>query len=236
MPLIEGDFVMRIVFLGDSLTWGRYGGDFVAQVAAQMPDHTILNAGVGGDTVINLLRRVDEVIETFKPDAIFVMVGGNDAVSYINPVVRPYYKSAKKIEVGQVTPEQFRSTYRDLLLHIQTNYIQVAVGLAPTEFNVELVEARHQYNAIAREVAEDANIPILDLDALFTPAQPIIRPPADIAFIQQIGARSSSGWNDYETERAKWGYTFTFDGMHLLPETAKRFADVIVPFIREHFV
>jgi lysophospholipase L1-like esterase len=227
---------MRIVFLGDSLTWGGYGGDFVAEVAAQMPEHTILNAGVGGDTVINLLRRVDDVISEMTPDAMFVMVGGNDAVSYINPTVRPYYKSAKKIEGGQVTPDQFRTAYRDLLIEIQANYIQLAVGLAPTEYNVELVAARRTYNQIAREIAEGCNVPILDLDSLFTPAQPITRPAADINFIQQIGTRSTSGWNDFETERAKWGYTYTFDGMHLLPETARRFADVIVPFLKEHFL
>jgi lysophospholipase L1-like esterase len=227
---------MRIVFLGDSLTWGRYGGDFVAQVAAQMPEHTILNAGVGGDTVVNLLRRVDEVIDDLQPDAMFVMVGGNDAVSYLTPAVRPYYKSTKKLEDGQVTPDQFRTTYRDLLLHIASNQIQLAVGLAPTEYNAELVAARHKYNAIAREIAESCNVPILDLDSLFTPKNPINRPSVDMDFIRQIGARSTSGWNDYETERATWGYTFTFDGMHLLPETAKRFADVIVPFLKEHFV
>ena len=53
---------MKITFLGDSLTWGGYGGNFVEYVADQLPDHTIVNAGVGGDTVINLLRRLDEVL------------------------------------------------------------------------------------------------------------------------------------------------------------------------------
>ena len=43
---------MRIVFLGDSLTWGQYGGDFVAEVAKRLPEHETLNAGVGGDTVV----------------------------------------------------------------------------------------------------------------------------------------------------------------------------------------
>jgi lysophospholipase L1-like esterase len=227
---------MRIVFLGDSLTWGGYGGNFVDEVAAQMPDHTILNAGVAGDTAVNLLRRVDQVVSDLLPDAVFVMVGGNDATSFTYPVVRPYYATVKKLDDGQVTPDQFTSAYRDLLLYLQSNQILTLVGLAPTEYNADLIKARHTYNARAREVAESLNVPILDLDAQFTPKTPIERPSVDMDFIRQIGSRSASGWNDYEAERAKWGYTFTFDGMHLLPQTAKRFADLIVPFLKEHLL
>ena len=227
---------MRIVFLGDSLTWGGYGGDFVAEVAARLPEHAILNAGVGGDTVINLLRRVDDVVSDLTPDAVFVMVGGNDAVCYTTPAVRPDYKSTKKLENGIVTPDQFSTAYRDLLLYLQSNHILSLVGLPPTEYNADLVTARRLFNAKTREVAESLNVPILDLDIVFTPAEPITRPAVNMDFIRQIGARSSSGWNDYEAERAQWGYTFTFDGMHLLPETASRFADLIVAFLKEHLL
>ena len=86
-----------IAFLGDSLTWGGYGGNFVDVVRERMPDHTIINAGVGGDTVVNLMRRVDEVLETHEPDTIFVMVGGNDATSYSMPKTRGYYKKAREL-------------------------------------------------------------------------------------------------------------------------------------------
>ena len=78
---------MKIVFLGDSLTWGGYGGDFVAEVDRRLPQHTIVNAGVGGNTVINLLNRLDSVLDQ-EPDGVFVMVGGNDAISYSQPQTR----------------------------------------------------------------------------------------------------------------------------------------------------
>ena len=76
---------MRIVFLGDSLTWGGYGGDFVAEVAARLPEHAILNAGVGGDTVINLLRRVDEIVVTMEQEAIKLVevVQGDREVDFV---------------------------------------------------------------------------------------------------------------------------------------------------------
>lgn len=223
-----------IVFLGDSLTWGGYGGNYVNEVAKLLPEHTIINAGVGGDTVVNLLRRVEPVMEEHEPDTMFVMVGGNDAVSYSMPLTRGYYRKAKALENGQVTPDDFETTYHDLLTQIQWQYVQVMVGLPPTEYSRELIEVRRDYNQRAREVAESLSVPVLDLDALFTPQNPIEREPVNLQFIIDIGNRSNSGWSDFEAERDKWGYTYTFDGMHLMPETGVRMAYPIVEFLKNH--
>ena len=225
---------MRIVFLGDSLTWGGYGGNFVDEVAKLMPEHDIINAGVGGDTVVNLMRRVDDVLEETEPDYMFVMVGGNDATSYSQPKTRGYYRKGKQLEDGFVSPEEFETTYRNLLQQIQLAFVHPFVGLAPTEYSHEVVEAKHDYNVRARRVAESLNVPILDLDAIYTPENPIERESVDINFIQQIGARGASGWDDYEAERKKWGYTYTFDGMHILPSKADEFAEHIVAFLKKH--
>ena len=95
---------MRIVCFGDSLTWGEYGGSYVDELARLLPQHTFVNAGVGGDMVVNLLRRLDEDVIAQTPDAAFVMVGGNDAVAYTYPATRPYYTQVKKIPNGFITP------------------------------------------------------------------------------------------------------------------------------------
>lgn len=222
---------MKIVFLGDSLTWGGYGGNWVTYVAQRMPDHEVVNAGVAGDTVWNLLQRVEGVLQT-QPDALFVMVGGNDAVSYLMPETRPYYQSSKGLPNGFITPEDFGQLYRQLLTKIQLEYVQAFVGLPPTEYNAELVKARHAYNQQARTVAESLNIPVLDLATPFIPQQPIQREPVTLGFIQEIGRRSASGWSDYEAERKRLGYTYTFDGMHLMPDVAPKFAEHIEAFLR----
>lgn len=225
---------MKIMFLGDSLTWGGYGGNFVDEVAKKMPEHVIINEGVGGDTVINLLRRLETVIAAHRPDTIFVMVGGNDSTSYTMPATRPYYRKAKELEEGFVSPQAFETNYRELLHQIQLAYIQPLVGIAPTEYNKALVEAKQAYNKIMRQIAEKMNIPLLDLDSPFTPKEPIEREPVNIKFIQDIGANVAKGFNDFEAERVKWGYHYTFDGMHILPQTAIKFADLIVPFLKTH--
>jgi len=221
---------MKIVFLGDSLTWGGYGGNFVAEIARLLPDHTIINAGEGGDTVVNLLQRVDEVLEQ-EPDGIFVMVGGNDAISATQPETRRYYRRAKKIDDGIVTPEVFAQAYRDLLTHIQLKHVLTWVGLPPIEHNPEVVKAVRGYNQLAEEAAKALNIPVLDLMARFAPEQIPNRPPLNQEMINLIGERSKSGWSDFETERQRGGFTFTFDGLHLIPETAQQVAEIIVQFL-----
>lgn len=222
---------MKIVFLGNSLTWGGYGADFVAEVARRLPQHEIINSGHGGNTIINLRQRLDTVLEQ-EPDGIFVMGGGNDAISYVQPETRRYYERVQKIPDGIITPEVFTQTYRDLLTHIQANHVLAWVGLAPIEHNPAVVNALKDYNARTREVAEALGIDVLDLMArLPAPESVPDRPPLDQATINLIGKHTREGWSDFEAAREAGGYTFTFDGLHLMPEMGPQVAEWIVDFL-----
>lgn len=222
---------MKIVFFGDSLTWGRYGGNFVAEVAKRLPDHDVINAGVGGDTVVNLLERVDDDVLSHEPDGIFILIGGNDVYSYSQPNMRGYYRRSKQIHDGVVTPELYARSYRALLEKLQLSHCLIWIGLPPVEYSPTLVAAQKQYNAIANDIARSMNIPTLDLLTALTPNNVPERPDLDIRVIQMIGQRGKSGWSDYENERQKGGFTYSFDGTHLLPSTAERIAEMIVDFI-----
>jgi lysophospholipase L1-like esterase len=224
---------MKLVFLGDSLTWGGYGGNFVAELAKLLPEHEIINAGIGGNTVLNLLNRVDDILAD-EPDGIFVMVGGNDAISSSQPATRRYYEQVQKVPDGIVSPEQFTQAYRDLLTRIQLAHVLAWVGLEPSEYNPEVVAAVQQYNALANEAASAFNITVLDLMANFPPQNIQPRPPLNQADINLIGKRSSSGWDDYEAEQKRGGYSFTFDGLHLMPESAKHMAQIIADFLKPY--
>ncbi|MBC7812008.1 MAG: hypothetical protein H7175_12715, partial [Burkholderiales bacterium] len=221
---------MRIVFFGDSLTWGGYGGNFVDEVARLLPQHEIINAGVGGSTILNLLERLDEVL-TLKPDGIFVMVGGNDAISYSQPETQRYYRRSRNVPDGIVRPEVFARSYRDLLTRLLTEHVLVWVGLPPIEYNIETLETLSSYNTLANDIAAKLGIPILDLMEHFPPDGVQERLPLSMDTIRLIGQRSSSNWADYETERQQGGYTFSFDGLHLTPEAANHMAALIVDFL-----
>lgn len=221
---------MKLAFLGDSLTWGGYGGNFVDEMARRLPTYTIVNAGVGGNTILNLLNRLDVVMEQ-QPDGIFVMVGGNDAISYCQPATRRYYERTQNIPGGLVTPQQFAQSYRDLLTRVHLNHMLAWVGLPPCEYSPLVVATLGQYNELAREAAQSLNVPVLDFAARFGNGSRLQHPPLDQAAINLIGTRTRSGWNDYEAERRKGGFTFTFDGFHLTPESAQRMSQWIIEFL-----
>ena len=222
---------MKVVCFGDSLTEGAYGGSYFDALRQLRPDLDLINAGVGGDTVLNLLERLDDDVLAHQPDAVFVMVGGNDAVSYSQPLTRSYYKNAKEVPDGVVPPEAFARAYRDLLERLHLEHIGVSVGLPPAEANATLVDALRTYNQLASEAARAVAAPVLDLFAAFVPTHIPDRPPLDIGTILTIGQHVKSGWRDYESARAKGDYTFTFDGLHLMPETAERMAEQIASFL-----
>ncbi len=221
---------MKIAFLGNSLVEGSYGGNFVAGVAARLPQHTIINAGQNGNTIFNLLARLDALLEQ-ELDAIMVFCGGNDAISYSQPETRRYYERVMKVPNGIVSPDDFRTAFRDLLTRIQAAQVVAYVGLSPMEQNPTVVETMHQYNAIAADVCRSLNVPTLDLMSTMNPAHIPDRPPLNQATINLIGQRVTSGWQDYETERQRGGYTYSFDGLHLTPKAAEQVAEMVVTFL-----
>jgi|SRR5690606_31992481 len=223
---------MRIVFFGDSLTWGKYGGNYVETIRSLRPEHEYINAGRGGDTVVNLLERLDEDVLAHEPDGVFVLIGGNDAISYSQPLTRSYYRRRGGAPPdGAMTLDLFAQSYRELLTRLQLAHVLTWVGLPPTEYNHETVAAQKLFNEQARSIAESMRVPVLDLMDVFPPDNVKDRPPLSLETIRLIGQRSSEGFSDYESDRQRGGYTFTFDGMHLTPEAADKLAEILVEFM-----
>jgi lysophospholipase L1-like esterase len=222
---------MKLAFLGDSLTWGGYGGSFMAELSPRLPHHELTNAGEGGNTVINLLRRLDGVLEQ-EPDGIFVMVGGNDAISHSQPKTRRYYEIVQQVPGGAVSPTVFVQAYRDLLTRIQLAQVQVWAGLPPIEYNRAVIDTLRAYNQMAQETAQALGVDTLDLMQLLPPPDSVPdRPPLDQAAISLVGRRLRQGWADFEAERDRNGFTFTFDGLHLTPDAASTVAEYIADFL-----
>ncbi len=223
---------MKIAFLGASLTEGSYGGSYLEALRPLVPQHTLLNFGVNGSTILQLLERLDAVLEA-QPDAVFVMGGSNDAIAYSQPQTRPYYKQVQRLPEGFLTPAQYAQHYRDLLTHLQIAHVQPLVGLPPLEYNPTVVAAATEFNAAAREVARAFNIPVCDLAAAMTPSYIPDRKPLDMSTILVIGDRVKSGWHNYEAEQQRGAYTYSFDGIHFTPQGAQQAAQIIAAFLRE---
>jgi lysophospholipase L1-like esterase len=217
---------MRIAFLGASLTEGSYGGSYVNALRGRLTAHTLLNHGVNGSTLNRLLERVDAVLDD-SPDVVFILAGSNDAIAYAAPKTRGYYRKAQDLPDGFIEPHDFAQMYRDLLTRFQLAHVQAVVGLPPLEYNPAVAEAARTFNAAATEAARAFNLPVCDLYTPLMPAHIPDRRPLDLNSVMLIGERVKSGWHDYDMERLRGGYTYSFDGIHFTPQTAERAAQLI---------
>lgn len=224
---------MRIAFLGASLTEGKYGGDFVAAAQSLLPDHVLFNHGVAGHTVNRLLARVPQVLDD-SPDAVFIMPGSNDALAYVFPATRPYYKSQQDLPDGYLEPDSYAAIFRDICHEFALGFVRVWVGLPPMEYSPAAQAASARFNAETRAVASALNLPVFDLAARLNPAVVSDRPPLSLQTVFRIGDRVKSGWNAYDSERAAGGFTYSFDGIHFTPRTAQRVGSWLADWIRLH--
>ena len=221
---------MKIVFLGDSLTWGGIGGRYLDEVKRRLPNADIVNAGAAGNTVLNLLARAESDVLPAQPDRAFVMVGGNEAIAHAQPETRPYYEQAQDIPDGHLQPDAFARAYRELLQLLQLHHIQPMIGLPPIEYNPAVVKALQDFNAQAADVARAHNVPVLDLMAHFTPSDVPDRPPLTLKSISQAGNSDQSSGDDADDSE----FTYTLDGVHLTDAAAAEMGELIAAFIDEH--
>ncbi|NLO22441.1 MAG: GDSL family lipase [Syntrophomonadaceae bacterium] len=71
---------MKIVCLGDSITWGFPVGPSVSWVKSLQESLgvEIINKGINGNTTSDMLRRFDQAVLSYKPSHVIIMGGAND--------------------------------------------------------------------------------------------------------------------------------------------------------------
>jgi len=112
IPFKDND---RIVFVGDSITEsGRFSQPplgngyvyiFYNLLLAKYPeiDVEVINSGISGNTVKDLLNRWDDDVLSFKPGWISIMIGINDIHRYLGGVD------------PDLDPESYYNIYRSIL-------------------------------------------------------------------------------------------------------------------------
>ncbi|MDX9874177.1 MAG: arylesterase [Spongiibacteraceae bacterium] len=92
-----------ILVLGDSIS-AAYGlpreQGWVALLAQQMPEHTIVNASISGETTEGGLQRLPQLLERHQPDVLIIELGGNDGLRGF-PLQRLRANLSSMTELGQ---------------------------------------------------------------------------------------------------------------------------------------
>lgn len=239
---------MRVVFFGDSLTEGIPGAAYLDALArraaadARMRDIELVNAGVGGDTIVNLARRMDHDVVPLAPDWVVVFVGVNDAATWLLRRSFPtpwsyrtwrYFREYKGVRRA-VTPERYLRGLRGLVdgMHARTDArvalcTPAASGESPGS---HAWRALDRYAEAVRWVASERDCALIDVHAAFECAlagRPRRTPRQWLAAIKPLGPED----DDIETIARERGYLLTFDGTHLTSRGADLVAGALYDWL-----
>jgi len=93
-----------IVCFGDSITHGGYYHmylqEYLAETDPAHPRH-VINRGISGNTTADLLKRVNKILQTDKPDLVIILIGINDLQFTTRFAEKdlPYDQAAKKYPI-----------------------------------------------------------------------------------------------------------------------------------------
>ena len=147
---------MRIEFWGDSLTEGIPGVPFIPILRAQYPEYTMINRGVGGDSVVNLLERLNQSEPDEVCDLAFMWIGTNDVfpkVSWTFPVFR-----FLKRQPSSRDADEFKRCYHQILetlLHRAPKVVALSPWLVGEDSHNRFNQELGQLSLIAERVAEE---------------------------------------------------------------------------------
>jgi lysophospholipase L1-like esterase len=157
----------RIVFFGDSITAAGAGKKgyitFIGeQLQAKDADLNIklIGAGVSGNKVPDLQRRLDSAVLAKKPTIVVIYIGINDV-----------WHGEKDPSRG-TTPEKFEAGLKEIIGKIQSAGSRVllctpsVIGEKKDNGN-NLDQKLDEYAAISRKVAKDTKVPLCDLRKAF---------------------------------------------------------------------
>ena len=227
-----------LVCFGDSITEGVIGASYVEGVRGALPGVRVLNAGVNGDTIFHLLRRVDRDVIAHQPDVVTIMVGLNDLTTiYGLRSSKAYYHALKNLHT-QVAPRRFIHAYRRLIRRLRARtHAQIAlctlttVGEDPADPVQPVVDA---YSLIVRGIAEQEGLPLIDVRAAFAraiAAEPRIGTPYRIWLPVQDALAIAWRGASYAGLSAARGYRLLCDGAHLAPAGAALVAETMLPTV-----
>ena len=155
----------KIIFFGDSITQagarpGGYVSLFAAEIEKQLSDKKVevIGAGISGNKVPNLQKRLKKDVLSKKPNLVFIYIGINDV-----------WHSQKG---NGTSKEDFDSGLRDIIKKIQDVGSKVILCTPSTigektDGTNELDSMLEEYSTISRTIATETGSQLLDLRKAF---------------------------------------------------------------------
>ena len=157
----------RIVFLGDSITQGGTGPNGYVTMIRQALDKKhadlkieVIGAGISGNKVPDLQRRVDKDVIAKKPTIVFIYIGINDVWH------------GEKDPARGTLPDAFESGLKEVIGKCRdagaTVVLCTPTVIGEKNDGANALDAKlDQYSDISRKIAKELKLPLCDLRAAF---------------------------------------------------------------------
>lgn len=230
--------MQRLICFGDSITQGHIGSAYVECLATALPDVEVINAGIDGDTTLNLARRIDSDVIARQPSLVSIMVGLNDfGTAYGERLSRAYYRTLKKVPIAIDIPT-FETLYSGLITRLQRAQIPVVL-MTPTTLG-EVPDTPGQmildgYVHVIHTLAMRWHVPVIDVRSAFVQAMrtnPRPGPEYHLWMVPLDRWRISRG-SSYQSIAQRRGFDLLVDGVHLSAQGADLVAQTALPTLRQ---
>lgn len=114
-PFKNGD---RVVFLGNSITDGGHYHSYIwLYYMTRFPEMrlTVMNAGIGGDQAIDMVRRLDGDVFSKRPTVLFTTFGMNDSGYLEYNGDQPEKFADEKVKASYEAYKQMEARYKNLV-------------------------------------------------------------------------------------------------------------------------
>ncbi|OLS29829.1 MAG: hypothetical protein ThorAB25_14020 [Candidatus Thorarchaeota archaeon AB_25] len=231
-----------VVFMGDSITHGTIGVNYVDMVENQLEGEQfeIINAGINSELAWNILQRVDEIIQC-EPDIVTVLIGTNDANATLSEDTMKSYVRRMMLP-REPDSDWFRASLISLVKELKTKTnAKIALLSIPTigeDSNHPAFFRSSEYSIIVQDVAKELNVTYLPLHERM------------VEFLQETPGRATYPYEKYYIAifkgiinryllRKSWdeiarrsGFSLHVDYLHLNTAGARMIADLICGFIQ----
>ena len=215
-----------IACIGDSLTHGNIGQNWIDYLRKEFPNDVFLNEGINANTAWQVIQRLDPILQC-QPDLIILLIGTNDALGSfdINSGLR-YKKNNELPEVP--TLEKYKEHLNELIEKIGIQSKIAICTLPPIGENVNSEVNKHVnlFNDYIKLIANQKNLSLLPVsDALWSEINSRTYPiklDFNLKAMPLMLKRILGGifhhylfkksWNDISRAKGQW---ILFDQIHL---------------------
>ncbi len=177
----------KIIAFGDSIT--ECIGGWVEMMFAEF-GCDVINAGVGGDTTVHALARIDSEVLAFNPDVVIINFGMND---------QAFDVAGNK---NLVSLEDYEKNYRTIIEKVRDIGARIIlVGVhdvhggyyvpSSLDYNTGAIDS---YVAVVKKLAEEYNTGFLDINALAQNQLAQICAPGDGVHLSSYGNKMYCKW------------------------------------------